>query len=73
MLKLPIDNSMNDVLSKIHAPPKDGQVPLISHEDLTAADGFIFGLPTRYGIAPAQFKSFWDSTGQLWQKLRKVH
>jgi NAD(P)H:quinone oxidoreductase type IV len=27
---------------------------------------FLFGIPTRYGNFPAQFKAFWDATGQLW-------
>lgn len=25
-------------------------------------DGFLFGIPTRYGNWPAQFKTFWDKT-----------
>ena len=29
-------------------------------------DAFLFGIPTRYGNFPAQFKAFWDATGQLW-------
>ncbi|KAJ3392602.1 hypothetical protein HDU84_003851 [Entophlyctis sp. JEL0112] len=40
----------------------------IPPDDLTNADGFIFGFGTRYGAAPAQIKTFWDSTGQLWSK-----
>ncbi|KAG9943898.1 flavoprotein WrbA, partial [Aureobasidium melanogenum] len=30
-------------------------------------DGFLFGIPTRYGNWPAQFKTFWDKTGGQWQ------
>ena len=26
----------------------------------------------RYGSPPAQFKAFWDSTGQLWQQGKLV-
>ena len=26
----------------------------------------MFGIPTRYGNYPAQFKAFWDATGSLW-------
>jgi hypothetical protein len=28
----------------------------------------VCSIPRRYGSPPAQFKAFWDSTGQLWQK-----
>lgn len=31
-------------------------------------DGFIFGIPTRFGMMAAQMKSFFDSTGGLWGK-----
>jgi len=27
---------------------------------------YLFGIPTRYGNFPAQFKAFWDATGGLW-------
>ncbi len=37
-------------------------------EDLPKYDGFIFGVPTRYGNMPAQFKMFWDATGQIWKQ-----
>lgn len=30
-------------------------------------DGFLFGIPTRYGNFPAQWKAFWDKTGGQWQ------
>ncbi|EPZ34916.1 flavo protein WrbA [Rozella allomycis CSF55] len=56
-----------DVLAKMGAPPKPN-VPVITAADLEKADGFVFGFPTRYGMIPAQFKAFWDSTGQLWAK-----
>jgi NAD(P)H dehydrogenase (quinone) len=28
----------------------------------------VIGIPTRYGNFPAQWKTFWDATGQLWMK-----
>ncbi|KAJ1550649.1 hypothetical protein HK096_005756 [Nowakowskiella sp. JEL0078] len=43
-------------------------LPEITPEILAEYDGFLFGLPTRYGAAPAQVKAFWDSTGGLWSK-----
>lgn len=44
-----------DVLSKMGAPPKPGY-PVISAEELKDFDAFLFGIPTRYGNFPAQWK-----------------
>ncbi|KAF8137144.1 flavoprotein-like protein [Boletus edulis] len=57
----------DEILAKMHAPPKP-DYPVISADQLTEFDGFLFGVPTRYGNFPAQWKAFWDSTGQLWAK-----
>lgn len=54
-----------EILAKMHAPPKP-DYPIIAPNDLTNYDAFIFGIPTRYGNFPAQWKAFWDATGQLW-------
>ncbi|KAJ2720797.1 hypothetical protein GGI07_004401, partial [Coemansia sp. Benny D115] len=56
-----------DVLEKLHAPPKSN-VPVITAEKLAEADGFLFGFPSRFGVAPAQAKTLFDATGQLWQQ-----
>ncbi|TFK47633.1 flavo protein WrbA [Heliocybe sulcata] len=55
----------DEILAKMHAPPKSSY-PVISPAELTNFDAFLFGIPTRYGNFPAQFKAFWDATGQLW-------
>jgi NAD(P)H dehydrogenase (quinone) len=49
----------------MHAPPKP-DYPIATPETLVELDGFLLGVPTRYGNMPAQFRSFWDATGQLW-------
>lgn len=49
----------------MHAPPKP-DVPVITVNDLKDADGFLFGIPTRFGTMPAQLKAFFDATGGLW-------
>ncbi|KAG6401941.1 hypothetical protein SASPL_138809 [Salvia splendens] len=60
-----------DVLAKMQAPPKDDSIPEIgSPADLAAADGFLFGFPTRYGSMAAQMKAFFDSTAQLWKEQK---
>lgn len=57
-----------EILEKIHAPPKNENVPIITADKLPEADGLIFGIPTRFGSPAAQIKSFLDSTGGLWAK-----
>ena len=41
-------------------------IPECTLGDLRAADGVIFGSPTRYGNMTAQMKALIDSTAQLW-------
>ncbi|ODV92661.1 hypothetical protein CANCADRAFT_90559 [Tortispora caseinolytica NRRL Y-17796] len=55
----------DEILAKMHAPPK-ADYPIATNETLTSYDAFIFGIPTRYGTYPAQWKTFWDATGGLW-------
>lgn len=50
----------------MHAPAKS-DIPVITPDILKTYDAFLFGVPTRYGNFPAQWKAFWDSTGGLWQ------
>ena len=54
-----------EVLTKMHAPAKS-DVPVITPAILETYDAFLIGIPTRYGNFPAQWKAFWDSTGQQW-------
>jgi len=57
-----------EILSKMHAPPKDSSIKTLDDpKTLEAYDGFLFGIPTRYGNFPAQWKTFWDKTGGQWQ------
>lgn len=57
-----------EVLTKMHAPPKNKDVPVLEDpHTLEQYDGFLFGIPTRYGNFPAQWKTFWDKTGGIWQ------
>jgi NAD(P)H dehydrogenase (quinone) len=56
-----------DVLKMMQAPPKSDD-PLATMDTLTQYDAFLFGIPTRYGTMPAQFRAFWDQTGFLWRQ-----
>lgn len=47
------------VLDMMHAPPKDANIPTLSDPStLEAYDAFLFGIPTRYGDQPSQWRSF---------------
>jgi NAD(P)H dehydrogenase (quinone) len=49
----------------MHAPPKS-DIPVIDAATLEKYDAFLFGIPTRYGNFPGQWKAFWDTTGAQW-------
>ena len=52
----------------MHAPGQDtSKHPHITPNKLAEYDAFLLGIPTRYGNFPAQWKTFWDQTGGLWQ------
>ncbi len=44
-----------EILTKMYAPAK-ADIPIITPEILATYDAFIFGIPTRYGNFPAQWK-----------------
>lgn len=47
---------------------QDANIPTLTDpKTLEQYDAFLFGIPTRYGNFPAQWKTFWDSTGGQWQ------
>jgi len=54
-----------EVLTKMHAPPKPNY-PIITIDQLPKYNAFLFGIPTRYGNFPGQWKAFIDQTGGLW-------
>ncbi|TPX33935.1 NAD(P)H dehydrogenase (quinone) [Synchytrium endobioticum] len=55
-----------ETLDKMYAMKFDD--PVLDPHDLAKADGFIFGVPTRFGSPATQIKTFWDATGSLWQR-----
>ncbi|PLN77913.1 protoplast secreted protein 2 precursor [Aspergillus taichungensis] len=54
-----------DVLAKMHAPAKAAH-PIATVDTVKDYDAVLFGIPTRYGNFPAQWKAFWDRTGGIW-------
>jgi len=68
LLQVP-ETLTQDVLDKMHAPAKNASVRVIEDvNELEQYDGFIFGLPTRFGVMAAQMKAFFDKTGGLWMR-----
>jgi NAD(P)H dehydrogenase (quinone) len=60
-----------DVLAKmgaLDAAKAQADVPVATPEVLAAADGILFGTPTRFGNMTGQMRQFLDSTGGLWAK-----
>ena len=43
-------------------------IPVCTLEDLQAAEGILFGSPTRYGNMVAQMKALFDATVELWMQ-----
>ncbi|KAI0051174.1 benzoquinone reductase [Auriscalpium vulgare] len=62
-----------EILAKMHAPAKP-DYPVLAPVDLPNFDAFLFGIPTRFGTLPAQWKAsislhsitFWDATSNHW-------
>jgi NAD(P)H dehydrogenase (quinone) len=50
------------------AKPDDPVMDFAAVEKLPEYDGFIFGVPTRFGNMASQMKAFFDMTGGIWQK-----
>lgn len=60
-----------DVITKMgatEAKKKFSHVPVATVDNLSEADGVIFGTPTRFGNMCAQMRAYLDATGGLWQK-----
>lgn len=59
----------HEVLEKmgaVEAQQSMAYLPVVTLDDLVAADGIIFGTPTRFGNMCGQMRQFLDSTGGLW-------
>jgi NAD(P)H dehydrogenase (quinone) len=54
----------NAAVQAVREQQKD--VPIVTLDELRAADAIIFGSPTRYGNMTAQMKQLFDSTASLW-------
>lgn len=60
-----------EILAKmgaLEAQKAMADIPICKVDELAAADGIIFGTPTRFGNMCGQMRQFLDATGQLWIK-----
>ncbi|GAB4818616.1 hypothetical protein N2152v2_005662 [Parachlorella kessleri] len=58
-----------NIVELMKAPPKPWpEIPVMEPNKLPEYDGFLFGIPTRFGMMPAQMKALFDATGGLWVK-----
>jgi NAD(P)H dehydrogenase (quinone) len=55
-----------DEVAKASHYKLDQPAPIAEPSELADYDGFIIGVPTRYGVMASQMKNFWDQTGALW-------
>lgn len=58
----------DEVIAKMHGAPKSTDHPVLDPQKLVDYDGFLFGIPTRYGRAVGQWSAVFDQTGGLWAK-----
>jgi NAD(P)H dehydrogenase (quinone) len=56
------------MMGAVDAQKSMEHIPVVTVEDLVAADAIIFGTPTRFGNMCGQMRQFLDATGELWMK-----
>lgn len=65
----------DEVLTKmgaLDAAKAQADVPVVTVEELGAADAVLFGTPTRFGNMSGQMRQFLDSTGGLWMEGKLI-
>ena len=66
---LELDSNLAKLQGSKHAQEALAQqqdIPIATMDDLRAADGVIFGTPTRFGNMCAQMKQYFDGAADLW-------
>ena len=64
-----LDSNLSKLQGSKHAQAALAQqqdIPIATIDDLRAADGVIFGTPTRFGNMCAQMKQYFDGAAELW-------
>jgi len=63
-----LPDNILQMMGAVDAQKAFAHIPVIKTEELADYDAIIFGVPTRFGMMPAQMKAFLDATGGLWAK-----
>ncbi|WP_126427798.1 NAD(P)H:quinone oxidoreductase [Brevibacillus marinus] len=63
-----VKEAMSGQEAYVAAQQKQADIPEVTQDDLVWADAIIWGVPTRYGMMPAQLKQVLDASGGLWAK-----
>lgn len=61
-----------DKAMKAHAETTKN-IPVVTPDDIVAADAIIFSTPTRFGNIASQMKQFLDTTGGIWFQGKTVN
>jgi NAD(P)H dehydrogenase (quinone) len=71
-----VPETLNDeILAKmgaLDAAKAQAEIPVVTVEELGAADAVLFGTPTRFGNMSGQMRQFLDSTGGLWMEGKLI-
>ena len=63
-----LPHELLESLGAVEAQKQFDGIPIATMESLAEADGFVFGVPTRYGRLPSQWAQYLDQSGPLWQQ-----
>lgn len=63
-----LSNEVLGMMGALEAQKSMAHIPVVTVDDLAAADAIIFGTPTRFGNMCGQMRQFLDATGGLWLK-----
>ena len=61
-----LSDEILEMMGALEAKKQFADIPVATVDVLSESDGFIFGVPTRFGNMSAQMKTFFDQTGGLW-------
>jgi len=67
-----LPDAVLSAMGALEAQRAQAQVPICTMDELAAADGIVFGAPTRFGNMSGQMRQFLDGAGGLWAKSALV-
>ncbi|NLY40701.1 MAG: NAD(P)H:quinone oxidoreductase [Desulfovibrionales bacterium] len=61
-----LSNEILEKMGALDAARAQAEIPVVTVDELGAADAILFGTPTRFGNMSGQMRQFLDSTVRLW-------